>query len=656
VFIVLAALATPAAAQDPAGTYEKMSLEELLNTRIEVGSLETETIFNTPSTVSVIDREMIQRYNFLSLAEALRVLAGFDVSRTHFKREVATSRGVLQEHYSNKVLVMINGVAAWHAVTGESSLERVDINDVERIEVLKGPASVLYGTNAYAGAVNIVLRVPEADAEMLAHGGVGDKGAYRAGGHYGYAGADWKVFAAASSSDETGHDLLFTDERGEAGHMREYLRSSQYTFLAEKKGHTVSFNGFVSHESFLGTTPEWDSGIGKDHVARGYLASYTFNRTVDRKLGLRAGASFDWQDRNFSRSRNDLRRSNALGYRASAFATTHYDVSPAVRFELGGDFDYRRSIEYTTYDVLPDTIFSENGMNDLHMSEASGFGQLRVGVSRLKLLLGTRLTHNDLFGSNLSARGTLVYTLNDRNSLKFILGQSYRVPSFFELYLLPSGPTVYGNNMLEPETSDSIELAYVTSFRNLFAQALVYHARYDKKIFRNRRFPDHPTDRSLVYTNGDPVSANGLEVELRYRAPRAFDTFLNYNFIDGNKGDAIADDAGILHYNFKYVPQNSLSLGLAHSLGRLSGSAVLNWQQSVDGPKSRVDAWHAVDLNLSYSHDLGSLSLRHTFSVKNVTNDPQPIPEFVRRVINDIPSGNGRRFLFTVVVRPGGSD
>src|SRR4051812_47575131 len=171
-----------AAADEPAPTYDKMSLEELLGTRIALGSLETETIFNTPSTISVIDRESIERYNFLSLAEALRVLAGFDVGRTHLKREVPTSRGILQEHYSNKVLLMIDNVPAWNAVTGEASLDRIAIEDVERIEVLKGPASVLYGTNAYAGAVNVVLRLPDGESTVSARGGAGSLGAYGAGG------------------------------------------------------------------------------------------------------------------------------------------------------------------------------------------------------------------------------------------------------------------------------------------------------------------------------------------------------------------------------------------------------------------------------------------------------------------------------------------
>jgi hypothetical protein len=59
---------------------------------------------------------------------------------------------------------------------------------------------------------------------------------------------------------------------------------------------------------------------------------------------------------------------------------------------------------------------------------------------------------------------------------------------------------------------------------------------------------------------------------------------------------------------------------------------------------------------MSYGHELGRLRLRHTLSAKNVGNDPEPIPEFVRRIVNDIPSGNGRRLIFTIAVRPGGQD
>src|SRR5204862_6861024 len=106
---------------------------------------------------------------------------------------------------------------------------------------------------------------------------------------------------------------------------------------------------------------------------------------------------------------------------------------------------------------------------------------------------------NDLFGSNVSSRGTLVYRIDDTHSVKLIAGQSYRAPSFFELYFQTPANTVYGNPALEPETSDSVELAYVTTMRRVFLQALLYHAGYDGKIFRQRRLPADPRDRSLVY-------------------------------------------------------------------------------------------------------------------------------------------------------------
>ena len=138
-----------------------VSLQELLEMGIDIASFKEQTIFNTPSTVSVIDKETIKRFNFNTISEALNTVAGFSVMRTYLKRNLPTSRGILQDHYANKVLVMINNIPTWHAGTGEGSIDRVDIADVERIEVLKGPASVLYGTNAYSGAINIVLKKPE---------------------------------------------------------------------------------------------------------------------------------------------------------------------------------------------------------------------------------------------------------------------------------------------------------------------------------------------------------------------------------------------------------------------------------------------------------------------------------------------------------------
>jgi len=165
---VLAALQAPrpAAAQDESSEFWSFMAEEARN--LTVAADKPETVFNSVSNVTVIDRAMIEAYNFASVSEALQVVPGMMVLRTYLMHNIPTIRGALQEHYADKVLVMINNVPMWNAVTGEGDLDRVGIDAVERIEVLLGPASVLYGSNALTGAINIVLRRPAGKDTALA--------------------------------------------------------------------------------------------------------------------------------------------------------------------------------------------------------------------------------------------------------------------------------------------------------------------------------------------------------------------------------------------------------------------------------------------------------------------------------------------------------
>ncbi|MCK5688509.1 TonB-dependent receptor plug domain-containing protein, partial [Myxococcota bacterium] len=198
--------------------YAEMSLEDLLGVAVEISSTKAQTIFSTPSTVSVIDRSAIQSFGFTSVADAVERVAGVSVLRTYLKRNIPTIRGVLQTHYANKVLVLIDGVPAWHAVTGEGSLDRVGIDMVERIEVLRGPASVLYGTNAYSGAINIVTRRATKTGGSLDFS-AGDKRSTSAAASYSYIDGDLKFFVGASGNDEQGDSYLYKDYQDVEGRV-----------------------------------------------------------------------------------------------------------------------------------------------------------------------------------------------------------------------------------------------------------------------------------------------------------------------------------------------------------------------------------------------------------------------------------------------------
>jgi outer membrane receptor for ferrienterochelin and colicin len=203
---------------------------------------------------------------------------------------------------------------------------------------------------------------------------------------------------------------------------------------------------------------------------------------------------------------------------------------------------------------------------------------------------------------------------------------------------------VVGNPDLVPEKNRSVELLYVHSFAKVFLQATLYHAIYDKTIFRDQQFFEPAGKTVSIYANGKKFTANGLEMELRYLNPHLIDGFLNLNYIAGNKEDKIGE-----HYNFKYIPKYTLAAGLSRNIKNLSLSCVLNLKGATKGPNGTIDPMYMINANIGYQHFLFKTKIIHSLSVKNITNSDFLIPEYVRRtVLNSVPYGYFRSFVYSL--------
>ncbi len=648
--------------------------EYLWEVDVQVASTQSENIFNTPSSVSIIDKNMIESYNFTTVAEAVQTVSGISVMRTYLKRNLPTSRGILQDHYANKVLILINGIPSWNAVTGEGNLDRIDINDVDRIEVLKGPASVLYGTNAYSGAVNIVLKSSE-DHSLNSHMGIGTNGSYLSGANYAAKDGDFSYFVAANSSSIIQKESEFTGEDDFTGLLREHMDSDNFTFQTKYKSHSFMLNAYNEHESYLGVTPKFSSGAGNEHLVNGYIANYTFDKNFTPKFNLRFGGNYDYNKRNLSRSLDDITRANIEGYRLNAFLTSGYQLSEAFHIELGVTYDYRKSNEYKNYNVLQDTLVPNTwvsnvdtskvvvldgnlGMFDKQLFEFSAFGQLKYVKNKFRALVGARYTSNELFGDNISSRASLTYAFNETNSLKMMYGESFRSPSLFEQYFLYK--TVLGNTSLKPEESKSFELAYLTGVNNLFIQLLGYYAIYDNKIVRQSGsatpFDGFEVQNINIYQNGGQFTAQGIELEINYSNPKWVSTFANINYIIGSDGDKDDKD----NYNFKYVPDLTITYGISKNIGKHFGiSALLNYWSETTGPiKDDNDSYITIapqmylDVNISYKHEILGTNLRHSISAKNILDENIQFPEYVRRKnLNSVSGGFYRSVFYTLSIQ-----
>lgn len=639
---------------------EVVSLDELINTEVTVASTKGSTVFNSPSTVSIIDLSTIEKYNFQSVAEAVRVVAGFDVSRTYIKRSLPTARGILQSHYANKVLVLINNVPSWHAVTGEGNLERINIRNVKRIEVLKGPASVKYGTNAFTGAINVVLKSFSEKRKGEYYAGLGSDGNKMVGVGVSMPSEDGTktdtVFA--NFQDYDGYDYDYTDETGATGNIEEFIENSNLTWYHKDKNSSILANFYDGGESYLGVTPKLTAGAGQEHELSGRLINYTYNKEFSEKTHLKFTGTYDWNERTLARSLTDA--ADITGYRMTGGLLLSRTLSDKEAFEFGVDYDDRTSKSYRNYVVGTGENLGENNLNDKDLTESSLFGTYNWEGSEINGSAGIRWTDNEEFGKNTSYNLSLVHPLGKQKSLKLIYAQSFRTPSLFELNFVTGTGTVYGNLDLEPEESDSIELAFIQKKGNFFIQSTVYSARYDNKILRTRGDGIGPDGVAFVdkthYVNGEEFSALGVELEGRYQNPkkRGINGMINLGYIDGEDDDRMVDGADTNVYNFLSIPKFTAMLGLDKQLGNeVSSSIALNYRTNArDTEGVSVGSVTTVDLNLRHSKP--GCSGRVDFSVKNLFDNEAPIPEYARPGSNldEVPGlGYGREIVVTYTQR-----
>ncbi|MCP4149346.1 MAG: TonB-dependent receptor [bacterium] len=635
----------------------EMSLEELLELPITVSSTKGETLLRSSSTVTILDREMLERFNFRDLASAIEFIGGVDVYRTYFNQHLVTVRRILQDGYTNKNLLMIDNVPTFASVAGETTFDRIHLEDVERIEILKGPASVLYGSQAYTGAFNVVLRQPGKNGWSLDfNSGVGNHRGNAFRGGFRIKKNRLSAMVSVSSTGGQRHAYSFSGENGEVIDSETYIDSRMLTASLSYGSHKFLLNIYRHYDDFLGVTPSRHRGAGEIVLYEGLLAAYRCVHQWDEKFQTRSQVYYDWNVRDYPRDNIVELHSHAAGFRLGGNIRNLLSLNKKLHLETGAEYDYRKSDELSNYLLESGVEVEDNNMKDKAVYEYSIYGQLEWNLDPFLVVAGGRFTGNEFFGGNLSTRMTLVYAVNKANSLKLIVGQSYRSPNLFELNFMTAQKTIFGNPDLNPETSDVIELVYQYGKRRFFIQASGFLAGYKNKIFRKKGDaydPDGNFHRDVnVYANGEPFTSYGLELECKYLHPESVNVYLNASYISGNDGDRVFDEResyglpGTYYYNFKCTPRLTVSGGIHKNWGRFGTSARFSHVGETDGPYLPVPGHTLVDLEFNYQHRFNGFLMKHNLSVSNVLGHEVWYPEYVRRrIVNSVP-GSGKTGIF----------
>ncbi len=198
------AVVAPAQPVADAGSLADLSLEQLTNIVVTSVSRRAQSLADAPASVYVITHDEIRRSGVTSLPEALRLAPNLQVARADTNQYAITARG-FNNVLANKLLVMIDGRTVYSPLFSGTFWEAQDVllEDIDRIEVISGPGTTLWGANAVNGVINILTRDAQETQGTLVAGG-GGNAEYGGAGRYGGAagdGAHWRAYAKSIHRD-----------------------------------------------------------------------------------------------------------------------------------------------------------------------------------------------------------------------------------------------------------------------------------------------------------------------------------------------------------------------------------------------------------------------------------------------------------------------
>lgn len=555
--------------------------ESLLDDVSNIATKKSINVDYMPSVVTVIDAQTYRDAGIQTISQALDMLPGFQEQVSSMGYTITTVRGFKNPnaYFADKIKILVDGVAINNEVTGTTSFYLdFPLQLVEKIEVLRGPASTMYGGGAFYGAVNIITKLGNSKKENQI---------YLEGGSYGYitAGTNlymtdngWSIFADgyAASNDKR---LYFNAQNPtDSGYSDEAMKDYSVGFKATNGGwellarlkHETSGN-FYSFEGALDPIPT----RGQNHSSI-YLFSQLSYKTFFDDYELQT--KINYSHRTESVNANIASIAEIAGYFSAVgitmtdgFYTTENLQEDNYGFESTLNLPEIASNDILvgvglTYDVVThDNYFSsvENAIvasgnmaalqanpafnysnsdepaywldptattvvpKGISRTNIYGYAQDLVSVTdKIDLILGLRLDNYSDVGSTLSRRAGFVYRASDETTLKLLYGSAYRAPTFTEADALGHINLRMGDPNIKPEESNTYEavIVYSPNFYNKFILNF-YYTKLHNVIDLEELY-----DTPIGYQNYPDRESKGVEFEYFFKTGMKHNLYFNASY------------------------------------------------------------------------------------------------------------------------------
>ncbi|MEK6371391.1 MAG: TonB-dependent receptor [Acidobacteriota bacterium] len=516
--IALVTVALAAAARADDGTQSKLPLDQLLETPISTGAKYDQQLSSVAASVTVITAEEIERYGWTSLADVLQATRGFYL--TNDRNSIyAGLRGIGRpSDYNSRLLILIDGQTVNSTIFGAAPVGNdlaLDLGMVEKIEIVRGPGSALYGTHAMLAVINVFTKNADAIDGVTISALGGSHGKRGAAVRAGKVLANGLRLTASGSWQETdGADLFFPEyDSPQTNHgvseKLDYEDLHGFRLTLEKGGFKLSASTRTSTKGL--PTASFDTVFNADSSASwtDELVVAEYRRKFGRNATMELRSYWDHGHGTGVYPYDVLGIEDSFSSTVGGEARLHLDLSPNHRLTAGGEYATSRP---TTYGyVAGDFKVDLRRPYDVtsYYLQYEGHPSPRLGF-----VAGIRRDHFSATADAINPRAAILFTPNRSTTLKLLYGSAFRSPNVYESFYEDSLTPWKAHPDLKPETIRTTELVWE---QRLSPETLLVGSAF--RINADNLIDEElePVDQIYWYNNVGSMKSNGVELGLNVR-------------------------------------------------------------------------------------------------------------------------------------------
>jgi outer membrane cobalamin receptor len=507
----------------------EMSLSDLMNQKVVTASKFSQSTAEAASSIGTITAEEIKNFGFRTLGDALNSQRGMYLSNDKNYLYVGSRGFSRPTDYNNRIVIMIDGHVMNEIVYGSAFMGNelaINLNNVERIEIIRGPGASVYGSGSMLNIVNMIMKKGADINGFLLSAGIGSFGEKKISGAFGKKVNNTDISLSCLGGRSDGENYYFSELDGPATNFGKSEGKDWEKY--------IGFQGTLSNRNFKlsGGYSDRSKGIPTGAFNTDLTSDV---KSVDARYFVEANYLKDLGDNSSLLFRAYYDDYHYMGWYPAggedsfdasdgrwAGTEIQYYLKAGKRNVFTAGFEYKYIFRDDYREWNNDTTFFNK---NFPYSFFSFYGQDQIMlIKNLNLTAGFRYDHYSIFGHALSPRLALVYNYSDASSLKLLYGGAFRIPNFYEAFY-ESFNSQKTNPDIKPERIHTLELAWSQKLTpNLFGTLSIY-------TYLTYNLIDQVLDESdglTVFRNIGKTTGNGIEYELVYRSQEGkYQAFIN---------------------------------------------------------------------------------------------------------------------------------